>query len=124
MWPFGKWGCYPQFPTYHKVTSGESVQGYAIFEADTGAKDEVIEIENIAAKDGTTAQKFITIGYVPPEGGYVPVNSGQQANDVDQWITLDHRVICKAPKVYMRIEDPALNDLIYLIFTIAKRIEE
>lgn len=103
----------------HKVTSEESVAGYAVFTRDIGDA-KLLEIQSIAGINTTTAQKFITLGYVTPKGGYVPLKSGQQANDVDQYVTIDHRVKARAVKVYMRIEDPALADVICLSFAVAE----
>lgn len=110
-------------PGCHAVTADESGAAFVVFERDTGTT-KLIEIQSIAARNATTAQKFITLGYVTPKGGRVPVRSGQQANDVDQWVTTDHRVVARADKIYMRVEDPLLADLICLSFSIRRLTDE
>lgn len=104
----------------HKVTSTESVQGYAIYEIKTGRKKKGVRIETLAARDKTTVSKRITLGYKSLSGAYIPIAHGQQAADVDAWVTATGRPLVNATAIYMRIEDPALNDVLILTFSLSE----
>lgn len=103
----------------HKVTAAESAQGYCIYEIKTGLT-KLIQIQTLAARNKTTTQKRITLGYKSLSKGYIPISHGQQANDVDAWVCSSGRPVVNASAVYMRIEDPATNDVLILSFSLTE----
>lgn len=100
----------------HIVTAAESTAHYCIYELSVGT-DKFLCIETLAARDKTTVSKRITLGWKSRTGAYIPIRHEQQAADVDAWVTALTKPNVYAAAIYMRIEDPALNDVLVLVFS-------
>lgn len=98
------------------VTAAESNAGFAIREFSVGV-DKLVQLETLAGKNSTVS-KYVTLGYKSRSGGYVPIYSQQQLAEADAWVSAPTRPIIRPAAMYIRVESPALNDVILLVFTL------
>jgi len=99
----------------HVVTSAESVATYCLFEITTGTTN-LIQIESISGRDANTHSKIITLGFRNLQRELRALKTEAQVADVDGNVCYDGRAKVKARSIYIRVESPALNDVIGLGF--------